>query len=173
MKEGVLNHYHAEALEERRREQLIDWLENQPHVENVRRASHCIDFKIGGYDIWPRYSNDDHLNAINSSSIANNHFGVETVENNEFVTEVKIHLPPAREELQDDIDAVFDLPDGVAVFHGTTALGGMPAPDGVVTPHVLHTEEVTYDTAQTAIGQALDVFERVYDGGAEAIKEKP
>lgn len=173
MKDDLLDYHHAKAMEEMQRREFEEWLEKQPYLTDIRSRKRSIDFKIGGYDVWPKYSEDNHLNAINSSSVAPNHFGVETIESEKYVSEVKIHLPPAPEELQDDIDAIFDLPDNLCVFHGTTALGGLPAPDGVVTPHVLHTDNVTFDAAQTAVEQALEAYEDVYNGGEKAIQEQP
>lgn len=166
-------HYWMEATEERDRRDFVAWLESRDHVENVSAREYNADFYIGGLDAHPDAFDDDHLNAIGRSSLSMRQHAVQASHEGLFVTSMNVHLPPTPEELKDDIDATLDLPDGTGVYYGTGALGGMPAPDGVVTPHIADVEDVTFETAREAIEQAIEAYVEVYDEGEHAIKEQP
>lgn len=171
---GEREHYRLNAREERDRRDFVAWLEAHEHVTDVRPRHHAIDFHVGDQlDDYPDHFDDDHLNVISGSAVATRVWGVDKRWAGIRVNELKVHLPAAPEHLRDAVDDALDLPDGTAVHYGTGALGGMPAPDGVITPHVLHTEALPYDTARAAVDTCADVYADVYDAGARAIKEVP
>lgn len=173
MKDELREHYRMEATEERDERDFKAWLKGQDFITNPSFRDRGTDFCIGDRNVYPTTIRDDELNVIARSSIAMWQSGVSSLHDGLFVTEVKVHLPPAREELRDEIDAALDLPESTGVFYGTGALGGMPAPEGVVTPHIFHKEDMTYDTAREAIQQAIDAYVEVYDEGKKAIKKQP
>ena len=150
------------------RDELASWLKKKRVTTDVRKRDRTIDFTIGELDDWPSYV-DDELNAIRSSSIAVGFL----VQNELSFREAKVHLPPAPDQLQDEIDNQIDLPDGVNIFHGSGALGGIPAPDGVITPHIVTTDPIGLETVKNVVGQALSVYKDVYNDGELAIQTKP
>lgn len=166
-------HYRLNAREERDRRDFVEWLEDREHITDVRTRRQAIDFRVGDVDDYPDPFDDDHLNAISGSAVSTHVWGVDKRWNGIRVNELKVHLPAAPEHLRDDVDDALDLPDGTGVHYGTGALGGMPAPDGVITPHVLHTESLTFDTARAAVDVVADVYADVYDAGDRAIQEVP
>jgi len=152
------------------RDELFEWLETHEHLSDIRRRDDGIDFTIGAVDEWPEYGNDDHLNTVRSSSVS---LGLVRDDAAPFET-VKLHLPPAREALRDPIDDHLDLPDGVGVHYGTGMLGGVaPAPDGIVTPHIVTAEPLTVDTAKATVQTAVDVYLEVYGAGEAVIQAPP
>lgn len=171
-------HEHIDTIcikKKEKREQkaaLEEYLEAHEHVTNVRGRERNLDFRIG-VGVWPRALRDDHLNTIASSSISLYNFSVSEQKEGRFVDDVVIHLPPAREELQADVEDGFELDDPFVIHFGTRALGGVPAPDGVITPHVQITESVTLREVRTVVEQALEVYETVYETGERAIKRQP
>jgi len=166
-------YYRTEATEERDKRDFLQFREQQSTITNVSSRDRSIDFRIGERDVWPDYLNDDHLNAIGRSSISTWQSGVTSRHEHLFVTEIKIHLPPARETLRGEIDDSLSLPDGFGVHYGTGALGGMPAPDGVITPHIVDTEDVTFEATKQVVEESIEVYENAYDHGRKAIKEQP
>lgn len=176
---------HNEDLPEYKRrrqeqaEEFLEWLESKEHLSDVRarRNSHndtirAVDFLIGTFDVWPEYMNDDHLNAIGPSSVSTSS-AVPDIEQERFLDEAKIHLPPTYENLEDDVRRIIDLPDYFGMYLGTGALGGLPAPNGVITPHIVATRSVEFSEVQEVVEKCLDVYREVYDGGEKAIQEKP
>lgn len=164
----------AKALDEREEEhrtEFVEFLESCEHIENISGLDRNIDFLIGEKEVWPNHLREnDQIRTITRSSIALWQSGVKALHEARFVTDVKLHLPPAPESLRDEIDAAFDLPEGFYVHHGSTALGGLPAPEGYVTPHVLVEGDHTFLATEIAVRQAVDVYVDVYDGGEKAIK---
>lgn len=146
------------------RDGLIEWLEDREYICDIRVRKRTVDFTIGRMEDWPRYTEDDHVNAIRSSSVS-----MSLIVEDGMFSEAKIHLPPAPEGLKDDIEASLDLPDGFGVHYGTGALGGIPAPDGIVTPHVLLADEVDADGIREAVSEVLQVYVDVYDEGEKVI----
>lgn len=167
-------HYdELDGIREEQAETFVEWLENVEYVDGVRSRNRGIDFTVGSIEIWPDSFDDDHLNSIRSSSVSMHNFTVEGMNGGQFINEAVIHLPPAREELEEDIESELDLGDRFAIHYGTRALGGMPAPNGVVTPHIQTTDAVRFDELQDVVKQVLNVYVEVYQEGAEAIKQQP
>lgn len=162
-----------DVRKEEDREQFIEQLEEMDHIESVRPYGSGIDFRIGAFEIWPDSFDDDQLRVISSSSIATMTAAVSDYKEFKFVSEANIHLPPAPEELKPDIKDALDVGENLHVYFGTGALGGIPAPDGVITPHIRSSDSVTYDTVMDAVFQAQTAYITIYDGGENAITEKP
>lgn len=165
-------YYRRKATEERDRCDFVAALEANEHVHDVSERRKAVDFYVGDPRVYPDHFDDDHLNVVGRSSVSTHRLGA-IPEGNRFVAELKVHLPPAPEELREPIDDALDLPDGTAVHYGTGALGGMPAPEGVVTPHVLHTENLPFGAAGAVVATVTDAYETVYDAGERAIKTQP
>lgn len=168
-------HIHEGAWEEHLKRQFKHWVEGHDTLQNESVRDRHADFYIGGMDVYPDRFNDDHMNVIGRSSVAFHQHGVQASAERRFVTEVNVHLPPAPEGLKNRIALFFDVDsiENIAVYWGSGALGGMPAPDGTVTPHVVHTDAVTFDTCRTAIERAVRAYHRAYESGAHALKERP
>lgn len=157
---------------------LVDWLIEQPETYDVRDYSNgtTVDFTIGDPDLWPGYSGDG-INAVRSSSVSFG--GLRPHANGKAQKHMPrtgggIHLPPTHEERYDDIEAGFEMPDGIVIVNGTFQLGSLlPPPDGVATPHIIITEEVDVEVVIDVLVQALDVYDEMYEGGEHAIKEVP
>lgn len=150
------------------RDSLHDWLEDHENTDDVRARDRVVDFTIGDmHDDWPGL--DDDLNAIRSSSVS---VGFVLTEEERF-SEVKIHLPPARESLREEVHGALDLGEKFGVHYGSGRFGGTPAPDGVITPHIIGVEDATSSEVKEVAEQALEVYEEVYDEGEKAITSKP
>lgn len=155
-------------------EEVVEWLEDRDNVkfDSLRRGT--VDFTIGDIlDDWPDHFDDDHLNAIHRSSVEIASSSREQLKQELFVTSMAMHLPPTHERYKSDIRDKLDLDEQLAVHFGSRALGGMPAPDGVITPHVHVLDATTVESAHDAMKAAVDIFEDVYDEGSEVIKEQP
>lgn len=172
-REEKLNHIHEEAWEEYERVKLEDFLEEKDGLKNISTSEKWADFYLGGMDVYPDSFNDDHLNVIGRSSVAFHQHAVQPRHEKKFVTEVNIHLPATREEKRDEIKNSLNLPEGMGIHFGTGTLGGMPAPEGVITPHIYSTEDITFKKVREAIEETIGVYEKVYNGGEEAIKQQP
>jgi hypothetical protein len=172
--EEARDHIHKEAWEEHLKARFTTWLHDHDTIQNVSVRDKCSDFYVGGRDSYPDRFNDDHLNVVGRSSVAFRQYAVQASAERRFVTEVNVHLPPAPEGLKDRINTILAVEDlnGVAAYWGTGALGGMPAPDGVVTPHVVDTDDITFAVAREAISRAAKAYEHAYEGGAHTIKEQ-
>lgn len=173
--EDALDHMHGQAWEEHLKARFEKFLIENQALDNVSVRDRHADFYIGGIDVYPDRFNDDHMNVIGRSSVAFHQHGVQATAERRFVTEVNVHLPPAPEGLKQRIKTVLDTNsiDGIGVYWGSGALGGMPAPDGTVTPHIVHTEDVTFETCREAIERAVRAYEHVYENGAHALKRQP
>lgn len=174
-REDKLDYLHGQAWEEHLKQQFVEFLESKDAVQNLSVRDYTADFYLGGIDVYPDSFNDDHLNAIGRSSIAFRQHGVQATHERLFVTEINVHLPPAPERMRKEINKELAMHEveNTAVYWGTGALGGMPAPEGVVTPHIVHTDDVTFSVAQEVVERAVEVFDDVYWGGTHAIKKQP
>jgi len=174
-REEELAYIHREAWREYDKAAFHETLHETDDVTGISELSGLVDFYIGSRDVYPERFEDDHLDVTGRSSVSwSLTGGLQAQNERRFVGEVNIHLPPTHEKRRDDIDSHLDLPANLDVYYGTGALGGMPAPDGVITPHI-HDEGdyVTYETVETAIEQAIDVYKTVYESGKHAIKQQP
>lgn len=148
------------------RDELFEWLASHPHTSDVRKFSDgtTIDFTIGDMFEWPEYGKDDHINAVRSSSI---NLGGLSLPRGDEISEVKIHLPPASDDLKDAVEAAIDVPESFHLFHGTMYLGVVgPPPDGLITPHLIG-KNTDYETVRTLIEQCLECYAEVYEEGAK------
>lgn len=167
----------AKEMREKREQlfdKLVEWLESQDNVHSIRDGNYSIDFTIGDViNDWPSNLKDDEIKAIHRSSLSKQSSAIRPTIRGEFIKDIAIHLPPAEEKLKEDIVAELDLGDEFMIHFGSRALGGIAAPDGVLTPHI-HLEEATGVTpVQLAVSKALTVYENVYEGGDLAIKKLP
>lgn len=174
-REEKLDYLHSQAWEEHLKQQFVEFLESEEAVQNLSVRDYTTDFYLGGIDIYPDSFNDDHLNVIGRSSVAFRQSGVQATHERLFVTEVNVHLPPAPECMRKEINEELAMHgiENIDVYWGTGALGEMPAPEGVVTPHIVHTDDVTFSVAQEVVQRAVEVFDGVYCSGEHAIKEQP
>lgn len=158
-------------------ETFTDHLDGIEEAHHVREHRGTVDFTIGDPDLWPEYSNDDHLRVIHSSavdfdSLHPDEKGMASQANPQMGQ--NIHLPPAREEVWDEIESEADFSEKFKLVDGTFALGGlMPSPDGVCTPHLLVVEDAEVGEVIEAVDEAFRLYETVYDGGEKVVKTNP
>lgn len=168
--EIVMKH---EEVEKSETKDFLMWLDDKELITMVHdnlkddgRANN-IDFVIG--DEWPDPFDDDHITSLRRSALSFMFASIEDYYHERFITEAVIHLPPAPDELEIEPE----LPDCFDIHFGTRALGGMSAPEGVLTPHVQSTRSVTFDEVKEATEEVLEVYRDVYDEGEKVIKEQP
>lgn len=142
-------------------DELVDWLERQPHIYGVTDANlqhpedfQVVDFRIGRREDW--YSD---VAVIAGSSVSCLH-----PERDDIVTNTTLHLPPTDDS---DHDAIFSrldtLSDSFSVYNGSHVVDGVePPPDGMLQPHIVLEQEVTTETMKETIGVTLDVYQSVY-----------
>jgi len=150
------------------RNELFEWIQEQENTSSADLYDRSIDFTVGEMEIWPDRWDDDHLNVIRPSSIS---LTLALQEENPF-DDIKIHLPPAEEKLREEIKEHADLPQQFGIHYGTGALGGMPAPEGVITPHVISGGDASLDELKRVVETVLQIYQDVYDNGSKAIQEK-
>ncbi|WP_153952925.1 hypothetical protein [Halosegnis longus] len=155
------------------RQLLIARIRGFGPIESVSKRRKTTDFRIGDIDVWPDYGNDDHINAITNSSISGNESALSKHEESRYVSEISIHLPPAPEEFEAAIEEELYVPEHIMVHHNTGALGGTPSADGIVTPHILTTDSITYQKAGDVVQAAVECYENVYENGDVAIVTVP
>jgi hypothetical protein len=174
-REEKLNHYHEEAWEEWLTQRFGCWLESNDTLDYVSVRKNNADFFIGDKDEYPDTFNDDHLKMISRSSVGYGHvFSVSDRGEKNFVNEINLHLPAAPEEIKSDIDERLGLDsfEEVAVYYGSGALGGMPAPEGLVTPHVVNTENIDFGLTKFLINRCINTYIEVYNEGQIAIVKR-
>lgn len=183
MNDEHLDHYHMKALSEKGLVDLQGWLEQHEHVSDTRLVNDdTLDFTIGDmFEDWPRYSDEDTINAIRSSSIETAYGPAwsDGFEEGRFVNDGAIHLPPTDDYREDVIRDRISLSERFFMHFGTTnqlaGFGGVnPAPEGVITPHIHVVEDATFEEVRDVVEQALEVFESdVYGAGENVLLEKP
>lgn len=175
-REEKLNYYHDKAWEDWHREQLREYLEEEEDViTGTNIADRFTDFYVGDVLVYPERFDDDHMNVVGRSSLAFRTAYLDKRDERKFVSEMNVHLPPAREHLKAEINDVLEVEDfeDVVVYWGSGALGGIPAPDGVITPHVVHTDNLTIPTVIQVLERVVEAYKTVYDNGEKAIKRHP
>jgi hypothetical protein len=173
-REEKLDYYHRTALKEKQRRDFHEWLLENSAIdcfESQLREDYS-DFTIGDtQEDYPPVQND--LRVISRSSISNTASGLEDLENCRFVSKARLHLPAAPEELKEDIDSVLSLEsfDQFVVYYGSGRLGGMDAPDGVITPHIVlgSNSACSFSLLKLIISRCIEVYEDVYNNGELAL----
>ena len=176
------------------RSELVDYLQEADEITNIRTYSKSVDFTVGEMGEWPDRRNDEHLDVVRPSSVSLQEIHTdaeiesavedgmmsretaEKVKQKSVFEEMKIHLPPGPEEHRGNINETLELPDGVGVHFATGALGGMPAPDGVVTPHIVEkrgSNGVDIDEMKTLIDGIITVYNDIYNNRENIIQQKP
>ena len=169
----------AEEMREKEQQaydKFVEWLESKEHVGGVSENRYTIDFPIGDIlEDWPSNMNDGEIRAVHNSSVSKSSSAVRDLMEGNFFSEAVIHLPPAEESLKQDIvDAMaLEDDDDFGIHFGSRALGGISAPDGVITPHIHMTEPAGLTPVQLTTSKAISTFEDVYQCGALALKKKP
>lgn len=166
---------------ERRMNQAVERL--MEHLECIEEATHIrehkgtVDFTVGDSELWPSYANDSELNVISSSSIS---FDALLDKEKGFASQSNpqmgqnIHLPPAEEELWDELQAEADFSDKFKMVNGTFQLGSlMPPPTGICSPHILIVEDAGIDEVIEMVDEVFKLYREVYDSGEKVVKEQP
>lgn len=151
--------------------ELASWIKEKDFFNgvNMRLSFRTIDFYIGGVD---EYANSE-VKTVGTSSIAASQ-GVEKAEEGLHVGDIKIHFPPAKEELEEDIRRILELREEFSMHTGTTALGGVtPAPNGVITPHIYTNESIEIKPIKELLEKCHKVYVKVYDKGERTLMEIP
>ena len=169
-REEKLAYYHGQALEELQTRRFVDFLEDEECVTEVDTRKRTTDFLIGDRDVYPDPFKDDHIKSISKSSVRYAQHGVRSRDRQRFVTDVNVHLPPAPEELEEEIEEFLSLEDydNLDVYHGT---GGISTTDGVMLPHLVGTGDMTFEELQSGVKQFIDTYKEIYDNGERAIKK--
>jgi hypothetical protein len=173
-REEKLNFFHRTAWKEKKRRDLHNWLLENPRIdcfESQLREDYS-DFTIGNKDEdYPPVRND--LRVISRSSFSNKASSLKDVDNLRFVDEVRLHLPAAPEKLQESIDSILSLGsfEMFAVYYGSERLGGISAPEGVITPHVVLKSNYccSFGVLKLIISRCLEVYTKAYQDGELAI----
>lgn len=156
---------------------LIEHLEGIDEAYGVREHNGTVDFTIGDPELWPRYSNDDHIRAISSSSVDFDSLipgekGVASQSNPQMGQ--NIHLPPSTADLWDELESEAEFSEKFALVNGTFQLGSLlPPPDGVCTPHLMLVDDAEVEEVIEAVDEAFRLYETVYENGERVIKENP
>lgn len=154
-------------------ELLVEYLNDQPEAYNVRSHMQTVDFTIGDPDLWPSYFNEDELNVIQSSSVSFDTWNDGKAVQGNPQTGSNIHLPPSTDTLWKTLQTESCFPDNFSMVNGTFALGGLlPPPDGVCTPHIMIINDADIDEVIDAVEEAFRLYDVVYDGGSNIIKER-
>lgn len=173
-REEKLNYYHRTALKEKQRRDFHEWLLETPQIDcfESQLREDYTDFTIGDrQEDYPPVEND--LRVISRSSISNTTSTLDDLENSRFVNKARLHLPAAPEELQEEIDSILSLDsfDQFIVYYGSGRLGGMDAPDGVITPHIVlgSNSSCSFSLLKLVISRCVEVYENVYGDGDRSI----
>lgn len=154
-------------------EEFVEWLENQEHIGNVSDRMMALDFTIGSrFEDWPSSLDDDELSVIANSSVQKTRSNVRQIMDHKFFKQPVVHLPPIQEEQADEIEEMMNVEEPFFLHFGSRALGGIPAPDGVITPHVQSNDPVTLNMLKLVVSQALDVWIEVYECGDNVVKSQ-
>lgn len=179
-----------------KRDELVDYIHGKNTLNNIRTYSKSIDFTVGDIDVWPERTNEKQLNVVRPSSITLQRTTGETEikeaveedviskataeklkqKDESLFDEIKIHLPPTEESRKKSLVEVLELPNGIGVFFGSTGLGGMPAPEGVITPHIIdedNTSKIDVDSMKTLIDSIITAYSDVYNDGENVLLSKP
>lgn len=158
-------------------EEILDYLDEQPHAYLTRTHRATVDFTIGDPDLWPDYHRDDDIRVIRSSSVSfraliPSEAGVAKPKDPQLGS--NIHFPPAEEDLWEELEEESEFSDKFALVNGSFELGGLlPPPDGICTPHLIVVEEAEISDVKDALDEAFRLYEEVYDEGSRVIKQKP
>lgn len=158
-------------------DQLMDYLEDIEEAHGVREHRHTVDFTVGDIDLWPKYTDDDEIQAIRSSSVSFGGMKPRTdgkAKQGNPQTGSNIHFPPGREELWEELEEEASFSDKFYLANGSFQLGSLlPPPDGICTPHLLIVEDATVEEVIEAVDEIFRLYETVYEGGDRVIKKNP
>jgi len=152
---------------EKDRDVLKDFLEESKTFKHISEFNQTVDFTVGSRDLWPS-NKDEHLNTICGSSIEFDPYPIEDT----TVKSVRLHLPPTKESLKSEIDSAIIDCEAISKYYGTGALGGIPAPEGVIMPHIT-SEEISFNTVVKQLKRIETLYKYTYQGGDEILKQKP
>lgn len=153
---------------EKDRDALKGFLEESKTFKHISEFNQTIDFTVGNRDLWPRSSNDEHLNTICGSSIEFDPYPIEDT----TVKSLRLHLPPTKESLKSEIDNTIIECEAISKYYGTGALGGIPAPEGVIMPHIT-SEEISFNSVIKQLKNIENLYKYTYQDGEEILKQKP
>ena len=135
--------------------------------KHISEFNQTVDFTVGNRDLWPTNKNE-HLNTICGSSIEFDPYPIEDT----TVKSVRIHLPPTKESLKPEIDNTIIECEAISKYYGTGALGGIPAPEGVIMPHIT-SEEISFNMIVKQLKRIEALCKYTYQDGDEILKQKP
>lgn len=157
-------------------ETFTNHLEEIGEAYNIREHNGTVDFTIGNPELWPRYSNDEHIRVIVSSSVDFDSLlpderGIASQSMPQMGQ--NIHLPPSTEEVWEELEEESNFPEEFTLLNGSFELGTLvPPPDGICTPHLMIVEDAEVEETIEAVDEVFRLYEEVYEGGEKIIKEK-